>query len=227
MLTSAPLRLHAPLIRSAVRVGRGKRLPTLEHWRDDPATEWTSLTVPRWYSQTERSVEIVSQAAIWYHTGLPPIPIRWVLIRDPQGKFATQALLLLCTDLDASPVQILSWFVLRAQMEVTFHAARAHLGVETQRQWSERAIGRTTPVLLGLFSFVTLLAHQPMTSSTTPLQQTAWYIKGTPTFSDALALGRRRLWAQMTFPTSPCGADVEKVPRALLDHLATLLCYAA
>jgi hypothetical protein len=203
----------------------GKRLPTLEQWRDDAATEWTALTVPRWYSEEQRKVEVVSQTALWYHTGLPPVPIRWVLIRDPKGKFATQALL--CTDLEATPLQILSWFVLRWQMEVTFHAARAHLGVETQRQWSERAIARTTPVLLGLFSLVTLLAHQPMTADTLPLQQTAWYTKTTPTFSDALALVRRRLWTQATFPTFPCDADVEKVPRALLDHLADLLCYAA
>jgi hypothetical protein len=228
------LRLDAHLCappppRTPRQIGRprlvGKRLPTLEHWREDPATEWMSVTVPRWYSQTERVVEIVSQTAIWYHTGLPPVPIRWVLIRDPHGKFATQALL--CTDLDAAPLQILSWFVLRWQMEVTFHEARAHLGVETQRQWSERAIARTTPALLGLFSFVTLLAHQPMTSSVVLLPSTAWYIKATPTFSDALALVRRRLWTHMAFPTSPCDADVEKVPRTLLNHLADLLCYAA
>jgi len=194
-----------PLPRTPRQIGRprlvGQRLPTLEHWRDDPATEWTTLTVPRWYSQTEREVEIVSQTAVWYHTGLPPVPIRWVLIRDPHGKFATQALL--CTDLEATPQAILSWFVLRWQMEVTFHAARAYLGVETQRQWSQRAIARTTPALLGLFSFVTLLAHQHMTGGTVPVQQTAWYIKQTPTFSDALALVRRRLWTGMTFPPSP------------------------
>jgi len=238
----------------------GKRLPTLEHWRDDPATIWTALTAPRWYSESARLVEVVSQTAVWYHTnlqgslgvsrglqpaifpsagtsvprlrpanwyhtGLPPVPIRWVLIRDPQGKFATQALL--CTDLEATPLQILSWFVLRWQMEVTFQAARAHLGVETQRQWSPRAIARTTPALLGLFSVVTLLAHKQMTTGTVPLQQAAWYAKTMPTFSDALALVRRRLWTQMAFPTSTRDADREKIPRALLDHMATLLCYAA
>jgi hypothetical protein len=181
--------------------------------------------VPRWYSEEDRAVEVVSQTAIWYHTGLPPVPIRWVLIRDPRRKFATQALL--CTDLHASPLQIISWFVLRWQMEATFHAARAHLGVETQRQWSERAIARTTPTLLGLFSLVTLLANQPLSSGTVPLQQTAWYRKTTPTFSDALALVRRRLWTQTTFPTSLFLPDVEKVPRTLLDHMSNLLCYAA
>ena len=86
------------------------------------------------------------------------MPLRWVLIRDPQGAFATQALL--CTDRAVAPAQILAWFVLRWQLEVTFEEARRHLGVETQRQWSELAIRRTTPALLGLFSLVTLVAHQ-------------------------------------------------------------------
>ena len=35
---------------------------------------------------------------------------------------------------------------------------RTHLGVETQRQWSDLAIARTTPALLGLFSWTTLAA---------------------------------------------------------------------
>lgn len=228
------LRLDAHLCappppRASGQTGRprlvGKRLPTLEQWRDDPTTEWATLTLPRWYSEAQREIEIVSQTAIWYHTGLPPVPIRWVLVRDPQRKFATQAVL--CTDLEATPLQILSWFVLRWQMEVTFHAARAHLGVETQRQWSERAIARTTPVLLGFFSLVTLLAHEPMMAGQSALPQTAWYTKTTPTFSDALALVRRRLWTQMSFPMLANDADVGKVPRTLLDHLADLLCYAA
>jgi hypothetical protein len=124
----------------------GKRLPTLEQIRDDPTTRLSALSVPRWYGEQSRVVEIVSETAVWYHPGKPPVPIRWVLIRDPQGHFPTQALL--CTDLEATPLQILSWFVLRWQVEVTFHAVREHLGVETQRQWSHLAILRTTPALL-------------------------------------------------------------------------------
>jgi hypothetical protein len=61
---------------------------------------------------------------------------------------------------DATPVDILQWFVSRWQLEVTFQDARAHLGIETQRQQrSDLAILRTTPALLGLFSLVTLGAH--------------------------------------------------------------------
>jgi hypothetical protein len=114
-----------------------------------------------------------------------------VLIRDPQGKFPTQALL--CTDLDASPAQILVWFVQRWQLEVTFHALRAHWGLETQRQRTPLAIARTTPALLGPFSLVTLLAHPACSAAPPPLPQTAWYTKTLPTFADALALVRRWL----------------------------------
>lgn len=117
-------------------------------------------------------------------------------------------------------------------MEVTFHEVRAHLGVETQRQWSERAIARTTPALLGLFSLVTLVAYEHShyrheTTQLAPVYVAAWYTKTAPTFSDALALVRHHLWLGTTFPTSLWKSAVEKVPRALLTHLADLLCYAA
>jgi hypothetical protein len=148
-----------------------------------------------------------------------------VLIRDPRGVFPTQALL--CTDLDATPLQIVSWFVLRWQVEVTFHEVRAHLGVETQRQWSRQAIQRTTPALLGLFSLVTLLAQAQMSRPTSLTRQTAWYTKATPTFVDALALLRRRLWAQLIVQTAPSSTESIQIPPVLLDRLTDLLCYAA
>jgi hypothetical protein len=168
---------------------------------------------------------VLSQTAVWYSTGFPPVPIRWVLVRDPLGKFATQAVL--CTDLSASPAQVISWFVHRWQLEVTFHEVRAHLGVETQRQWSPLAIQRTTPALLGLFSVVTLLAHAWMPPAGGTARQAAWYTKATPTFVDALALVRRRLWARIFIQTTPADATLVKIPSALLDHLTDLLCYTA
>jgi DDE superfamily endonuclease len=136
----------------------GKRLPTLAHVLRDAAICWSTVRVRGWYGEPERVVEITSATAVWYHSGMPPLPIRWVLVRDPQGKFESQALL--GTDLSVGPVQILEWFVLRWRLEVTWQEARAHLGLETQRQWNARAIIRTTPALLGLFSIVTLWAGQ-------------------------------------------------------------------
>jgi hypothetical protein len=204
---------------------KGQRLPTLAAVAADPATRWTRITVADWYGTGERAVEIVSHTAVWYHPGQPPVPLRWVLIRDPHGAFATQALL--CTDPAVAPAQVLAWFVCRWQLEVTFEEARRHLGVETQRQWSEAAIRRTTPALLGLFSLVTLCAHQQLAHSAQVPRQAAWYRKPRPTFSDALALVRRQLWTVDGYPTSPARTDIVKVPRALLERLTEALCYAA
>ncbi len=148
-----------------------------------------------------------------------------MLLRDPQGAFATQALL--CTDPDATPEQIVAWFVLRWQLEVTFEEARRHLGVETQRQWSDLAIRRTTPALLGLFSLVTLHAHQQSERAPTPVRRTAWYPKTLPTFADALALVRRELWAREGFFLSARHPDIVKLPRQFVDHLTETLSYAA
>jgi hypothetical protein len=153
--------LYAPAPPRRRRRGRppikGKRLAKLSQVLLDRSTVWQRHTVALWYGRTNRSVELATGTAVWYHSGLPPVPIRWLLVRDPLGELQPQAFL--CTDLNAAALDILQWFVSRWQLEVTFQDARAHLGVETQRQWSDLAILRTTPALLGLFSLVTLWAH--------------------------------------------------------------------
>lgn len=228
------LRLDAALYEPAPprrpgQIGRprlkGERLPNLSTVTESPSTAWTKIEVADWYGKGERIVEVTSATAVWYSTGLYAVPIRWVVVRDPQGAFA-QALL--CTDVGADPGRVLSWFVRRWQMEVTFQEARRHLGVETQRQWSELAIRRTTPALLGLFSLVTLFAHQRMALVGGKfVRRAAWYEKPRPTFSDALALARRELWAQATFCGSSRETDTVKVPRAFVERLTDAVCYAA
>ncbi|MDQ3377324.1 MAG: transposase, partial [Actinomycetota bacterium] len=229
------LRLDAALYEPAPprkpgQIGRprlkGERLANLSAVAEDSATTWTPITVSDWYGGEKRTVEVVSQTAVWHSTGLPAVPLRWVLIRDPREGFATQALL--CTDLDAEAERIISWFVRRWQMETTFQEVRQRLGFETQRQWSGRAIRRTAPALLGLFSLVTLFAHRRTTAlSTTTARRTAWYDKPRPTFSDALALVRKDLWAQESFRGSPGETDTVKVPREFVERLTDAVCYAA
>src|SRR5262249_15759075 len=109
------------------------------------------------YGGERHALEIVTGTAIWYHSGLPPVPIRWLLVRDPSGVRDPQAFL--CTNLNATPTQILGWFVQRWSIETTFQEVRDHLGAETQRQWSDLAILRTTPALLGLYSLTTTWAN--------------------------------------------------------------------
>jgi hypothetical protein len=205
---------------------KGERLPNLSEVAEDPSTLWKPITVANWYGSGDRTVEIASRMAVWYSTGLFAVPVRWVLMRDPKGEFKTQAPL--CSDLRADPQKILSWFVMRWQLEVTFQEMRRHLGFETQRQWSELAIRRTTPVLLGLFSLITLFAQSRMAQAAGSFRQAAWYHKSHPTFADALALVRKELWAQeQTFHGSRAETDTVKVPRALVERLTDAVCYAA
>ena len=206
---------------------KGERLPNLSVVAEDPRTAWTPVVVADWYGREKRTVEMVSATALWYSSGLPAVPLRWVLIRDPEGEFDTQALL--CTDLTVEPAKIISWFVRRWQMEATFQEMRQRLGFESQRHWSEKAIRRTAPALLALFSLVTLFAHQRMAQgSGIVVRQTAWYRKSYPTFSDALALVRKELWAQEeTFCGSAQQTDTVKVPREFMERLTDAVCYAA
>jgi hypothetical protein len=202
---------------------KGQRLPTLQQVLKDDRTRWKKVVVPDWYGEKQREVEITSATAVWFHNGMPPLPIRWVLIRDPLGKFKSQALL--CTDLNEEPEQILKWFVMRWQLEVTFHEVRDHLGVETQRQWSDWAILRTTPALLGLFSLVTLLANTHAQNGKIPVRQAAWYCKPLPTFSDALALVRQEVWQHRYFQLSQKHYDVHKMQPEVLNYLCNAAFY--
>jgi hypothetical protein len=203
---------------------KGERQPTLAIRLLDPDTVWETVTVP-WYGGATATLEVATGTAVWYHPGEPTVSLRWVLLRDPTGQFEPQALL--STDPRVAPAQIIAWFVARWPLEVTFQEARAHLGVETQRQWSDLAILRATPALLGLFSLVTLFAQASLHGQPLPVRQAAWYAKTAPTFSDTLAFVRQQLWPVAVFSTSPSSDDVIEIPRALFNRLTDTLAFAA
>ena len=205
---------------------KGQRLPTLAQVLQNANTLWTTVSLA-WYDGQVREMQMTSATAVWFHFGKQALPIRWVLVRDPQGDYDPIALL--STDPAAEVLSIVTWFVQRWQLEVTFEEARRHLGVETQRQWSDKAIARTTPLLLGLFSWVTLVAHALYTAhpSVAP-RQAVWYPKTSPTFSDALALVRQYLWtAYPTFRISRDEPDMLEIPKPFFHTLVSTLCYAA
>jgi hypothetical protein len=203
---------------------KGKPQPKLAQRLVDPKTVWQQQSLS-WYGGTTREMEIATGTALWYQSPVPPVGIRWVLIRDPQGKY--EPIALLCTDQNAEAVQIVQWFVLRWTVEVTFHEVRAHLGVETQRQWSDLAILRTTPALLGLFSLVTIFAHRLLDGHAFPVRQAAWSSKALPTFSDTLAFVRQHLWPSTFFSVSSQQGDTVQIPRVLFDRLVDTLAFAA
>jgi DDE superfamily endonuclease len=225
--------LYAPVLpqpkgKPGVKPKKGPRQPTPAQTLANPGTRWRTIEVA-WYDGETRIFDAVSQTALWHRDSFDPVPLRWVLLRDPTGKL--KPMVLGCTDEAASPEQIVNRYILRWNIEVTFQEARLHLGIETQRQWTRRAIERTTPCLFGLFSLVVLLAHRRH-GSTMPTRQSAWYAKEEATFIDLLAVVRREIWRTQVLnrPTPGPTPDLANSPGYEDTTLAALLeiaCYAA
>ena len=204
---------------------KGARLPTLAEVLADPATGWQRVTVPDWYGDGDGVVEICSETAVWLHSGLPVVPLRWVLLRDPCGRFAPQALL--CTDLRRSRCRSYAGSSRRWQLEVTFREARDHLGrrdpapVVRSGHRPHHALP-ARPVLPRRPA-----GSSPQTTAPGAVASSAWYRKPQPTFADTLAAVRRQIWAEQGLLTSrPLSRD-RKTPAALREGIAYALCYAA
>ncbi|GHO78977.1 hypothetical protein KSD_67480 [Ktedonobacter sp. SOSP1-85] len=200
----------------------GQRLPSLEQVLQSPEAVWQELTLD-WYGEGKRTLELCTGTALWYRFGYDPLPIRWVLTRDPSGKRPPKAIF--STDPNQTAEQIVSDFMKRWSLEVTFEEGRAHLGIETQRQWSDRAIERSTPLLFALYSLATLFGQALHPDGHVPVAQAAWYRKPAATFRDVLATVRRYLWGHGTFPTSPTDPGVVLVPCSTLERLSWAACF--
>lgn len=228
----APLRLDARLFtptpeRAPGTVGRprvaGDRLPNLDVVLADPETAWSSATVRR-YDGADRKLEIASGTAVCYHSGFEALPIRWVVVRDPAGRLEPRAYSSMRPEDEAAAIP--AEVVKRWPIEVTFEEARAHLGVETQRQWPDLAIERETPCLLGLYSVVALLGEALHRVSPIAIRTAAWYSKAEATFSDVLAAVQRECWGFLDIRTSRRDPTCAEIPRPQLDRLLNAVCYA-
>lgn len=135
-----------------------------------------------------------------------------VLARNPQRKLALQTFL--CTDKSAGPEQILAEFIRRWQIVVTIEEARAHPGMETQRQWSDRAIACTTGVILPMYPIVTLTVRQLVPQDGLTTRHAAWYAKDSPTFSDTIAF----VYRSQVYGKPVNRRDMLKIERELFDR---------
>jgi hypothetical protein len=200
---------------------KGKRQRSLKEWAHRSDTAWIEETID-WYGGEKKTMQLFSRIAWWHTPGWDPLPIRFVMVRDPHGKLRDEVFF--STDLHADPVQILQWVIQRWSVEVTFEEAREHLGMETQRQWSDKAIQRTTPVLLALFSIVTWITAQAAQQENIPIQHTAWYHKEKVTFSDCLFMVRKQIWKSQAkhYVMSTDEEDITQFNPDTLDLLLTL-----
>lgn len=231
-----PLRLDAAIYdfppeiqQGENRMGRppikGKPQEKLKLLLDDANVKWDTVVFSFWYGEENKKMQITSGKSIWYRGGEPAIAIKWVLIKDPNGEHRPFALL--CTDLELDAVQIVKHYVKRWQVEVTFQEVRAHLGVETQRQWSDLAILRTTPVLMASFSLITLWANSLNKQNKMVIEKTSWYKKQKPTFSDALASVRKRIYEYQFSSHSQLNSDREENKQLLIKRLTYMATRAA
>jgi hypothetical protein len=202
---------------------KGARQPNLKGRVDDAAQPWRDTGVA-WYQGARKQARLLSGVCLWHTPGEDPVRLRWVPVVDPTGQDRPRAFF--STDADMTPGRIVEIFVLRWNAEVTFEETRRHLGVETQRQWSDLAIARTTPALMGLFSLACLMALRMLGDGPLPVRRAAWYKKRGATFSDVLAFVRRAIWSGKYFVNSKTGGDrLELSCRdwdALLDQLAAV-----
>lgn len=227
-LRLAAARYHPPGPQPAGKRGRkptkGARHRRLKVWAARADTPWESVVVAGDKGE-RKTLQVFSRTALWSTSGWAPVALRFVLVRDPAGRLADAAFL--CPDLHATPTQIVEWVVRRWAGEVPFEETRAHLGLATQRQWADHAVARTPPVVLGLFSLVTLLALQLCPSGQLPVETAAWYQNSTATFADCLTLVRRHLWRARYLGTSASQADLVQFPREVLECLLDDLPLAA
>jgi len=204
---------------------KGERQPSLEERLDDPDTEWQRVCFSTWYGEENKIMEITSGTAVWYRGGKPAVPLRWVLIRDPEGEL--EPMTIQSTDLELGPIEIVRHYLKRWQVEVTFEEVRAQLGVETQRQWSDLSILRSTPTLMALFSIITLWADDLNSMQKLTVFQTAWYQKEYPTFSDAVASIRYRIWRYQLSLHSVKTSDRKEINNLFINHIAFMAARAA
>ncbi len=222
----SPLRLDARLFNPPEENPAGKPGPkpkygtrqlTLEERLTDEQVKWEEIVIPNWYGQENKKMLITYGKSIWYKSSFPTINLQWVLIKDPLGKIEPRALQ--CNDLSLTPMEMINYFIRRWTVEVTFQEVRTHLGVETQRQWSDKAITRTTPVLMGLFSIVTLLANTLHQQQKLEIKSSAWYAKQQPTFSDAMAAVRYEIWSEQELLTSLFEGHVHNLNQGIFKQL--------
>jgi len=199
---------------------RGRRLLAPKTLLQYANTPWQETEV-QWYRGRKKKIQYVTTTCLWSPIGGEAIPIRLVVIKDPAGRFESAALM--STDVTISALVIIEEFVKRWAIEVTFREVREHLGVETQRQWSDKAIARETPALFALYSIVILIGLQ---LGSVPIRTAAWYSKQSNTFSDILVEVRRILWRERYFEQVVENRDLKEIftqdglMDEIINHLA-------
>lgn len=210
---------------------KGARLIAFKEMLKMEDLPWEEVEIAG-YDGKKKRVKYLTNTSMWGADGFCPIAIRWVLVKDPTGEM--DPLPLMSTDVNLTAIRIIELYVDRWGLEVTFQEAREHLGVETQKQWSDKAIARTTPILMALYTIVCLIGHRLNEEAPLIAEKTAWYDKKRITFSDLLKAVRVDLWKDNLFfrkefsdPSVKIQLENEGLKESLRDFLVQMLMQAA
>ena len=197
---------------------KGKKIEALKSQIATNSIKWQETRIA-WYGRVMKTVQLATGVNLWYKSGEVPVKIRWVLVKDLEtGRVEA----LFSTEISHSAQFIVESFVLRWNLEVTFEEVRANLGVETQRQWSDKAIKRTTPILMGTFSLICLMASKlnEQKNDLITAVTTAWYDKqDNATFSDVHAYVKSAIARDLYFNKSEFGDEFIKIPRQEFENI--------
>jgi hypothetical protein len=177
-----------------------------------------------WYGGHPRQLSVVTAEAHWYCRCAGVVPVRWVFVRDHNGRRRDEYFF--TTDPTMTPKDIIETFTGRWSIETTFQHLRSYLGLETTRGRCEKTILRMAPGLFGLYTLVALwYAALPQSHDASPAIQ--WAGKTDVTFSDAITHVRRWLWQNWVFASPDTAADFQKLRRPFRTLILTSLALAA
>jgi hypothetical protein len=172
---------------------KGDRLPGMAEWAEDTSQPWTRLDFDQFGLHAALDVKAIP--ALYYKSGRDRL-LTIVLVRDPEGKRPDQ--MFYCTKLDWTAKEILSAYACRWAIECTFEYCKQFLGLEDPANRLPKAVERTAPMALFLFSMVVVWFHQTGHQFVRfPFRP--WYPqKEEPSFADMVTTLRRLSYDEKT-----------------------------
>jgi hypothetical protein len=194
---------------------KGKRLPAMPAWAADKRWPWETLVFDEFGLHATLQVKV--RQALYYTAG-GDRPLTIVLVRDVEGKRPDQ--MFYCTRLTWTAREILSCYARRWSIEVTFENAKQLLGFEDAANRKPRAVERTAPMALVLYSLIVVWFHQTG-HQFLQFPERPWYPrKAEPSFADMLTTLRRQSWLEHFSPVLCKGGLVKKHLTQIIEFLA-------
>lgn len=190
---------------------RGDRMPTPEEMLDGRCRH-VALDI---YGRTEKARVAHCEARM--HAA-PTLPLQIVAVEALTGGRGQEAFYSTCNQ--ATAEQVIAWYASRWSLEVAFHDSKQHLGFEEPQSWSRKAVERTAPLAMLLYSLIVLWFAREGHTAYQPLDCPWYTAKAEPSFADMLATLRRQSMRQKVLSLALRGPGSRKIKQLLENVLA-------